>query len=99
MALPAARASRPTTAVVLVGWAALILGAGRWGRAIADSGQVIRLGAAPLGGWYDWRLNGRVVLPVVVGAVLVLGLPRLAARMPWRRLLVVAMAAAALWAV
>lgn len=99
MALPAARAPRRTTVVVLVGWAALILGAGRWGRAIADSGQVIRLGAAPLGGWYDWRPNGRVVLPILVGAVLVVGLPRLAQRLGWRRLLVVATMAAALWAV
>ena len=99
MALPAAASQRRTTALVLVAWVVLIVGAGRWGRAIADSGRVIRLGAAPLGGWYDWRLNGRVVLPVVVGAVLVVGLPRLAPRMAWRRLLVVAALAAALWAV
>ena len=99
MAEPAGGASLRTTALVLVGWAALIVGTGRWGRAIAESGTVIRLGAAPLGGWYDWRLNPRVALPLATGALLVGALPVVARRWPWRRALVVATASAAAWAV
>lgn len=99
MTRPAVGASHRATALVLLGWVGLVVGTGRWGRAIADSGTVIRLGAAPLGGWYDWRLNPRVGLPLAVGAVLVAGLPLVVQRWPWRRALVLAMVASALWAV
>lgn len=86
-------------AVVLAGWAVLLLVSYRWGRSIAERGTVIRLGAAPLGGWYDWRLNGRVLVPVMVGTALVFLLPALARRTPWRALLAVSFAATATWAV
>lgn len=86
------------TAAALVGWAGLLLVAYAWGQAIIDSGRVIRLGAAPLGGWYEWRLNVRVLIPIVVGGALLVGLPTLARSMRWRWLLVVSLVAAAGWA-
>lgn len=93
--------SRPAVAVavVLAAWAVLLFVSYRWGKSIAASGTVIRLGAAPLGGWYDWRLNPRVLVPVVVGTALAALLPSSAQKLPWRTLLAVSFAAAAAWAI
>lgn len=84
--------------LVLAAWALVILAAYLGGRALAADGTVIRLGAAPLGGWYQWRVNPRVLVPLALGLVLVLALPALAQRLPWRRLLAVSFIAAAAWA-
>lgn len=92
-------AALAATVAELAAWAGLLLVAYAWGRAIAGSGQVIRLGAAPLGGWYDWRLNGRALIPVTVGVALVAGLPSLAQTVRWRWLLALSFAATAIWAV
>lgn len=96
---PRGRAERPgATAVVLALWAGLIALAWAWGRSITASGRVIRLGAAPLVGWYDWRVNPRVAIPVALGAVAMAALPVAAGRWPWRRLLALAFLASGAWA-
>jgi methylthioxylose transferase len=88
---------RLVTALALGAWALVIVVARMWGDAINRSGRVIRLHAPPLVGWDDLDLTGLVVLPLAAGVVAVAVLPRWAARLPWRRLLVVAAGAAALW--
>ncbi len=85
--------------MALAGWAAVIVAARRWARSVEASGKEIRLHAAPLIGWDRWRVNGRLTIPVLVGAFLVVMAPCWAAKLPWRRLLAVTFVAAAGWAV
>lgn len=87
------------TAMALLAWAAVLAVARVWGQSLLDDGLVIRLGAPPLVGWDDLRVSWKVVHPVVVGVGAVVLLPRLAAELRWRTLLLVAAGVAALWAV
>lgn len=84
----------PLVAVVALGVCAVV------GRHVGPAGIYLHLGPAlPLSGHFEVRLSARVWLPVVVGAVLLVGLPWLADRLPWRALLLVAPLASAAWAV
>ncbi|MBA3302914.1 MAG: hypothetical protein H0U26_03455 [Acidimicrobiia bacterium] len=92
-------ASNRRTGFTIALWATLLVVSRLWGDSIIRSGRVIRLNAPPLVGWDDVRFNGFVVLPVLVGLAAVAVLPPLCRRLPWRTLLVVATAFAALWGV
>ncbi len=59
----------------------------------------LRLGAAPLIGRQEAAFGLRLLLPVVVAVGLVVLLPRLAARLSWRRLLAVVVLAGIGWVV
>lgn len=85
----------------MVAWALLILAARLWGQHLIDDlgREALRLSAPPVVGWYDVRLGVRVVVPVVTALVVVVGAPRAVRTLPWRRLLVLAAMAAAVWAV
>ncbi len=89
------------TAGALALWGALVLVARLWGDHLIHTlgRDQLRLSAPPLVGWDDWRVGVRVVVPLVVGAGVVLAAPSVVRRLPWRQLLVVAALAAALWAV
>ncbi len=99
---PAVPPAAPAATGALAVWAALIVVAHLWGRHLLDSGLRLKLGpeegAPPIVGDIDLRLGLRI-LPVAVVAVAgtVYG-PRLAARLSWRRLLVVSAVAWAVWA-
>ena len=99
---PSAPPGAPRATASLALWAGLIVVAHLWGRHLLDSGLRLKLGpeegAPPIVGDIDLRLGLRIV-PVVVFAVAgtVYG-PRLAARLPWRRLLVAGAGAWAVWA-
>jgi hypothetical protein len=87
------------TALALVAWAVLLLVARQWGKAILESGRVIRLASPPIVGWDEWTLDARVLFPAVVGVAAVVAAPVLARRLPWRWLLLGFFGLAALWAV
>jgi methylthioxylose transferase len=84
---------------VVVGWVVLVLVARHWARELQAAGNVIRLKAAPLVGTETPRWTWRVAAPVLVGGGLAVAMPVWAARLPWRRLLVVATLAALAFAV
>lgn len=81
--------------------AVVLLGLCAWlGRHVGPAGAYLRLGpAVPLSGHLDVRLSARVWLPVIVGLVLLVALPWLADRLPWRALLLAMPVASAAWAV
>jgi hypothetical protein len=66
---------------------------------IQAGGANIRIQAAPLVGTFDLRVSGRLLAALTVGAVVVLGCPRLVERVGWRTLLFASTAAAVAWAV
>jgi hypothetical protein len=86
----------PLTVAALVGWSALVLVAWRSG---ADQRVEWKLRAAPLAGFFDRHLSVGTVVAVAVGAVGVLALPRWAARVRWRTLVVATVVLAAGWGV
>lgn len=81
----------------LVTWAVLIAVAAAWGAYLNARGEPILLHAAPLFGKFDLRLGLQTLVPVSVGALVIVWAPTLARTLSWRRLLVVAPAGAALW--
>ena len=87
------------TVGALVAWAGLVAWARSWGLGLIEAGVKIVLPTPPvLGEPADgWRIG--LLWPVLVGAALVVALPWLARRLPWRALLGVAVALAATWAV
>jgi hypothetical protein len=62
-----------------------------------DGFAALRLGAAPLVGRQEAAVGVRLAVPVVVGATLVMVLPRFAVRLRWRPLLLVVVLAAVSW--
>ena len=96
--IAAARALGPT----LVGFAVLVLVANRWGQSILDDGVRLRILAPPIIGRFRFGPPGGVMaiaLPLVAGGLLVRHLPRFAAAIRWRRLLILSAVAAAAWAI
>lgn len=95
----------PTTGSAWTG----LLAVGLWAAALAavraaalaiterEGHEELRLGAAPLVGREDTSVDLRLLLPLVVGGVLVVVLPRLAARLRWRHLLLVVVLASVAW--
>lgn len=65
----------------------------------AQGHEALRLGAAPLVGRADVHVDLRLLLPIAVGGVLVLVLPRIAAHLRWRSLLLVVVLLAIAWVV
>lgn len=94
-------AERGLVAVMVAGL--LVVVANRWGTHLLDEGVRLRILAPPLVGRVqlgpDRGVDGFVIFPFVVAAAVVASGPRLAATLPWRRLLLAATAAAGLWAV
>jgi hypothetical protein len=83
----------------LAGWVALIWLAHHWGRHLLDTEHQLQVGFPPLVGRLDPRLGVAAAPAVVLAGTAVLAAPALAARLPWRRLLVATALAAAAWAV
>ena len=93
---PARSARRDATAVFV--WAGLIAGVSVGGRIINESFATNVL-APPLFGRFDIRLGPATLIAAAVGVMVVWWGPRVAATIPWRVLLAVTTAGAAVWAV
>ena len=87
--------------LILVLWVAAALVCRLVAQSIMDREgfAALRLGAAPLVGRQEAAFGIRLLLPVVVGGALVVSVPRWAARLRWRPLLLVVVLAAAGWIV
>lgn len=80
-------------------WGALVVGSAAWGLQLRDTNPGMALGAPPLFGRFDLRIDMRL-LPAVALAVAALVLwPRIVSRMSWRTLLIATVGGAAAWAV
>jgi hypothetical protein len=89
-------------ATAVAGWVVLIVVAHVWGRHLIDTGHRLQLGRRgfpPLVGEPDWRLGLRALPALALAGLALAAGPRLAARLPWRRLLAAVLLAAAAWAV
>jgi hypothetical protein len=96
----ARRGSGPITAVAaLLAWAALIAVAHVLGTDVVHRLPKARIVAAPLVARFDVRVTPALLIPLGAGALAVLFAWRLAARLTWRRLLLLAFVAAGAWAV
>jgi len=95
--LEPARFARRDATVVFV-WTVLIAGVSVGGRIINESFATNVL-APPLFGRFDIRFGPATLIAAAVGVIVVLWGPRGAATIPWRVLLVVTTAGAAVWAV
>ena len=97
------QAPSDTRRVVLVvgSWVAAVVACRVAAEAIMarDGFASLRLGAAPLVGRQEAAFGWRLLLPAVVGAVLVVVLPRLAVRLRWRALLAAVVLATVGWVV
>jgi methylthioxylose transferase len=94
-----ASGSARATLAVLTAWAFVIGVAHVLLERVQAGGANIRIQAAPLVGTFDLRVSGRLLAALTVGAVVVLGCPRLVERVGWRTLLFASTAAAVAWAV
>ena len=88
-----------TVAVVLVGWAALVVAAAVWGRHIPT--HHLHLGTAPplIGQLRDHPRSWTLLPAAVLGLALALAGPRLARTLHWRGLLALTWVSSAAWAV
>jgi methylthioxylose transferase len=84
-------------AVALVSWAALIAVGRAWGWALMGDGHRITLFTPPILGGYRVAFPTAVWIPLLVGGLLVVLLPRLAVRLAWRPLLWTGALAAVAW--
>ncbi|MGH2827563.1 MAG: hypothetical protein ACRDKF_11390 [Actinomycetota bacterium] len=94
---PRAEPLRQTWLAIAI-WAALVVGAHVWGRAINQS-HATKVLAPPLFGRFDLRLTMAAVVPALVAALVMRYAPRLAQSLDWRRLLLTTTVVAAAWAV
>jgi len=85
-------------ALALLGWAALIALACGWGELLNGEGSTILLGAPPLSGRFNPGLQPQALVPLAVGAAIVVAAPRLASSLGWRGLLLATFAGAWAWA-
>lgn len=83
--------------LALVAWTTILFLGRIWGILLEKQGHDLVLYTPPLLGGYREALTPALALPVPVAVALVVGLPRLARRLPWRPLLGAATAAGALW--
>jgi hypothetical protein len=73
------------TALVLAGWALLLVTAWVLGQVKLDlTGGRHLLGAMPLFGSWEWHLDATLLAPIAAGALLIAVLPAIAARWRWR---------------
>src|SRR5262249_30213541 len=99
---PRARVLRPAlarVAFVVGAWAALIAVAHMLIERLQAAGNNVKIEAAPLFGAFDLRLTPRVLAAVAVGALVACAGPAVAQEASFRRLLVIAVAVAAVWAI
>ena len=87
------------TAIVIGGGLLTIRAANQVGRWLQDHGHRMNVNAPPLTGNVDPRLTTGAGLAVALGAAGVAGADRWSRRLPWRRLLWTAFAAALVWSV
>jgi hypothetical protein len=78
--------------------AALVVVTYLWGRSLQADGHRLFLNLPPLVGHLDPRMAAPGIAAILLALGAVLAGPGLAARLPWRSLLVVALVAAAAWA-
>lgn len=91
--------TRPRTSVIAIGaWVVLILLAHVWGRWLQARGHRLFVNLPPMVGHLDPRLVWQGIGALALAPAAIRWGPRLAERLPWRRLLWVAFAAAAAWA-
>ena len=83
----------------MVCWGALVLAGHLLIRALRGAGYDIGLRAPPLVGVVEWRPSPRLAAAIVVAGTVVLAGPTLSARLPWRRLVLLAAATTVVWAV
>ena len=96
--LAAAKAMAPTLGVFMV----LVLASNRWGQSLLDDGVQLRILAPPIIGRFRFGPPGgalALVPPIAIGLILLRQLPRLAATLRWRHLLMLSAVATAVWAV
>ena len=84
-------------ALPLVAWSALIVAGWAWGNALIESTGGIGLGAPPLFGAWELRLDPAVLLPAGFAALAVVFMPPLATSLSWPRLLLFGAAGALGW--
>jgi len=87
---------------VVLGMAAVVVVANRWGQALLDDGVGLRILAPPLIGRFRLGPPGGLlplVPAVAVGFLLIVRLPRLCRELAWSRLLILSVAAAAAFAI
>jgi methylthioxylose transferase len=89
---------RRTVLVALAVWALLLVVARVWGSSRPDQPE-LHLDAIPFYGRWDPVATWRLLVPVLVGAAAVLLLPSIAARWPWRRVLVAVALTAIGWSI
>jgi MFS family permease len=85
-------------AVAVAAWALLVVAVHVWGRWLQARGYRLYLNLPPLVGHLDPRLSWQGAAVLALAPAGVVWGPRLAERLPWRRLLWVAFAGAAVWA-
>jgi hypothetical protein len=83
----------------IIVWLGAIVVARLWAAALIESGQKLRLDAAPLFGRIDPVVDLKVIPALVVAGSFVWLAPRVAAALSWRRLLIAAPMAAGVWSV
>jgi hypothetical protein len=82
------------TVWVLVAWAVFLVGVRLWGlHVVATRERNLRLRAIPLYGHWDWSITWWLLIPVAVGALVIVVLPQLSRHRPWRVVLVATAAA------
>lgn len=80
-------------------WALLVLAGHLLGQRLLDADYRVHIGAPPLVGGFDARLTARLLGAVAFAGAALAWAPVLAARLSWRRLLLLAWLAAGAWAV
>jgi hypothetical protein len=93
------RPSLLLTLAALAAWAAVVAVGRWWGLRLIAEGTKIVLPTPPVLGLPGPGLTPWLVIPIVVGAALVAVAPTVVRRLPWRWLLVAAVAGAAIWSV
>jgi hypothetical protein len=76
-------ASRPDVAVAIVAWSAVVLMGAATAAVLDASGRRISIEAPPLHARLEPLLDGSLVAAIVVGLLVIVGLPVLAARARW----------------
>jgi methylthioxylose transferase len=89
---------RRERAKAVAGATVLILATYFWGQWLQAHDQRLYVNLPPLAGHLDPRLAAAGLLALPLGAAAVVAGPGLAARLPWRRLLVIGLLVAAAWA-
>lgn len=95
---PAGERRRGRSFEAVLAWASLVVVAIGTGRLVLGNGRSVLILFPPFAGQLAPRFGVRGIIPVVVGAAIVLCGPELTRRLSWGWLMVVAMAAAGAWA-